>query len=134
MTRQTAPYIGRSFYQQKYAAKSETRNYHGEHLTERKWNDMFVRSMKGVMSMDPVQLGRSDGRGVAMGRGSGLDGSSKGDERKIPFLHGMFAPIERRLDTAIFRAMFASSVRQARNFVVHGRVRVNGKKVCFNSY
>jgi ribosomal protein S4 len=34
------------------------------------------------------------------------------------------------LDTAIFRAMFASSVRTARQFCIHGHVNVNGKKVC----
>ena len=47
----------------------------------------------------------------------------------IPYMHMTFAPLERRLDTAIFRAMFASSARQARQFVVHGLVKVNGKKV-----
>ena len=41
----------------------------------------------------------------------------------------VYAELERRLDTAIFRAMFASSTRQAREFVVHGYVKVNGKKV-----
>ena len=41
----------------------------------------------------------------------------------------VYAPVERRLDTAIFRALFASSTRQARQFVVHGYVKVNGKKV-----
>ena len=41
----------------------------------------------------------------------------------------VYAELERRLDTAIFRALFASSARQARQFVVHGYVKVNGKKV-----
>ncbi len=41
----------------------------------------------------------------------------------------VYAPTERRLDTAIFRSLFASSTRQARQFVVHGAVRVNGKRV-----
>jgi ribosomal protein S4 len=46
-----------------------------------------------------------------------------------PHVQMTFAPLERRLDTAIFRALFASSVRQARQFCVHGAVKVNGKKV-----
>lgn len=50
-----------------------------------------------------------------------------------PYMQMTFAPLERRLDTAIFRAMFATSVRQARQFVLHGAVKVNGKKVCFVS-
>ena len=48
---------------------------------------------------------------------------------KTPYMHMAFHPLERRLDTAIFRAMFASSSKQARQFVVHGSVKVNGKKV-----
>lgn len=43
-----------------------------------------------------------------------------------------YFPIERRLDTAIFRSLFASSVRQARQFCVHGLVKVNGKKVIYS--
>lgn len=48
-----------------------------------------------------------------------------------PYMQMTFAPLERRLDTAVFRALFASSVRQARQFVIHGAVRVNGKKARF---
>lgn len=45
-----------------------------------------------------------------------------------------FHPLERRLDTAIWRALFASSVKQARQFVVHGGVKVNGKKMIYPGY
>lgn len=51
-------------------------------------------------------------------------------DTSTPYMNMTFAPQERRIDVAIFRAMFASSVRQARQFVVHGRVKVNGEKVC----
>lgn len=47
-----------------------------------------------------------------------------------PYMQMAFAPLERRLEVAMFRAMFASSPRQARQFCVHGAVKVNGKKVC----
>lgn len=53
-------------------------------------------------------------------------------QNMTPYMQMTFAPLERRLDTAVFRAMFASSVRQARQFIIHGAVKVNGKKVCFN--
>lgn len=49
-----------------------------------------------------------------------------------PYMQMTYAPLERRLDTAVFRALFASSVRQARQFVIHGAVTVNGKKVCYS--
>lgn len=58
---------------------------------------------------------------------------SKQHEHMTPYMQMTFAPLERRLDTAVFRAMFASSVRQARQFVIHGAVKVNGKKVRFIS-
>jgi len=46
-----------------------------------------------------------------------------------PYMQVLYWPLERRLDTVIFRALFASSVRQARQFIIHGAVTVNGIKV-----
>ncbi|KEY70905.1 hypothetical protein S7711_00747 [Stachybotrys chartarum IBT 7711] len=51
-----------------------------------------------------------------------------------PHVQMVFAPLERRLDTAVFRALFASSVRQARLFIVHGAVTVNGAKMKYPAY
>ena len=42
--------------------------------------------------------------------------------------------LETRLDNMVYRMQFASSIRQARQMVVHGHVRVNGKKVDIPSY
>lgn len=42
--------------------------------------------------------------------------------------------IERRLDNLVYRLGFAKSLRQARQLVVHGHIRVNGKKVDIPSY
>jgi hypothetical protein len=84
--------------------------------------------------MDHRYLAEHDGSELAAGRGSGreeplnLNGIKFG-KNQIPYMHMTYAPIERRLDMAIFRALFASSARQARQFVIHGKVRVNGKKV-----
>jgi ribosomal protein S4 len=80
--------------------------------------------------MNPEYLARNDGSLESAGRGSGLERSSgKPHPKAIPYMQMTFAPLERRLDTAIFRSLFASSARQARQFVVHGAVTVNGKKV-----
>lgn len=86
--------------------------------------------------MDPTYMARNDGTIESSGRGSGHkdEDDFRGEIRKrmdktIPYMNMTFAPLERRLDTAIFRALFASSTRQARQFVVHGAVKVNGKKV-----
>src|SRR6185436_11071162 len=42
--------------------------------------------------------------------------------------------LELRLDNAVFRAGFAASRNQARQFVRHGHVEVNGTRVTIPSY
>ena len=84
--------------------------------------------------MDHRYLAEHDGSELAAGRGSGREKPLESDKvksgkNKIPFMHMTFAPMERRLDMAVWRALFASSARQARQFVIHGRVKVNGQKV-----
>lgn len=48
--------------------------------------------------------------------------------------HALLKILETRLDNLVYRAGFASSIRQARQMVVHGHIRVNGKKVDRPSY
>ena len=106
------------------------RAYHSEQVRERQWERMFSRKLRSVVPMNPEYLARNDGSLESAGRGSGLE-KERPSQRPaaIPYMQMTFAPLERRLDTAIFRALFASSARQARQFVVHGAVKVNGKKV-----
>ena len=168
-----------TFFQQKWAAKSMTRPYHGEHVNEKRWTRLFTRRLASVVEMPPEYLATHDGSEQAEGRGSGkeVDPSDpfarpvtadafsvtekarqrqlsfednreraklrmqKPGQRSIraamrrpvqditPYMQMAFAPMERRLEVAMFRAMFASSPRQARQFCVHGAVKVNGKKV-----
>ncbi len=42
--------------------------------------------------------------------------------------------LETRLDNMVYRLQFANSIRQARQFVSHGHVLVNGRKVDIPSY
>lgn len=86
--------------------------------------------------MDAKELAEDDGSAHGAGRGSGKDVPplAKGEKPApqppvTPYMSMTYYPTERRLDTAIFRALFASSARQARQFCVHGFVKVNGKKV-----
>ena len=103
---------------------------------------MFDRRLPAVVPMDYRYLAQHDGSEMAHGRGSGednrpVDDSDRGRDRrkpKTPYMHMTFHPLERRLDTAIWRALFASSTKQARQFVVHGAVRVNGKKMIYPGY
>jgi ribosomal protein S4 len=129
----------KTFFQQKWMSKALTRGYHGEHIKEHQWERMFSRRPLSVVNMDPSYMARHDGSEQAAGRGSGLQLPKTSQIRvprneanknvRTPYMQMVFAPMERRLDIAIFRALFASSARQARQFVIHGAVTVNGKKV-----
>jgi hypothetical protein len=101
---------------------------------------MFSRSIPAVVPMDAQTMALQDGREQSAGRGAGKDinevpqarGSAARRRRatpSTPYSSMTFWPLERRLDMAIWRALFASSLRQAKQFVTHGHVRVNGKLV-----
>ncbi|KAK4204184.1 putative mitochondrial SSU ribosomal protein S4 precursor [Triangularia verruculosa] len=142
-----------TFFQQKWAAKAATRAYHGEHIKEKQWERMFSRRLLSAVNMDPAYMAKYDGSEQAAGRGSGRDVKPAGKpsrdgkvevrevarntgnaEGMTPYMQMTFAPQERRLDIAVYRALFASSARQARQFVVHGAVKVNGKKMQHPGY
>ncbi|HDD71593.1 MAG: 30S ribosomal protein S4 [Candidatus Aenigmatarchaeota archaeon] len=42
--------------------------------------------------------------------------------------------LERRLQTIVYRKGLANTVKQARQFIVHGHVKIKGRKVIFPSY
>ena len=42
--------------------------------------------------------------------------------------------LERRLQTIVYRKRLANTPKQARQFIVHGHVFINGRKVTFPSY
>ena len=46
----------------------------------------------------------------------------------------MIGLLERRLDAVIYRAKFVPTVFAARQFINHGHIRVNGKRVTIPSY
>jgi small subunit ribosomal protein S4 len=46
----------------------------------------------------------------------------------------MIGLLERRLDAVIYRAKFVPTVHAARQFISHGHIRVNGKRVTIPSY
>jgi len=58
----------------------------------------------------------------------------KAEKAKGPTGENLIVMLERRLDNVVNRTGFASSRAQARQFVLHGHVSVNGKKVNIPSY
>ncbi|CAD6501211.1 BgTH12-01465 [Blumeria graminis f. sp. triticale] len=131
-----------TYFQQKWSAKSLARAYHGDKIIrEKQWQRMFSPNMNAVIPVDHRYLAEFDGSELAEGRGSGKEVRPKlNDEpsapikKQIPYMNMTFAPLERRLDMAIFRSLFASSHKQARQMVVHGHVKVNGLKMAHPGY
>ena len=92
---------------------------------------MFQRTIRAVVPMNHQDLADTDGSEHAQGRGSGLEPHPDRKQNpypKTPYMNMIYSPVERRLDTSLFRALFASSLRQARQTVIHGFVKVNGEK------
>src|SRR6266403_2234492 len=58
----------------------------------------------------------------------------KAERAKGPTGENLIIMLERRLDNVVWRAGLASSRSQARQLVLHGHLRVNGKKVNIPSY
>jgi small subunit ribosomal protein S4 len=58
----------------------------------------------------------------------------KADQQKGVTGENLLVNLERRLDNAVFRIGLASSRNQARQFVLHSHVLVNGKKVNIPSF
>lgn len=107
-------HTGRTLYQQKWTSKAETRAYHGEHLRERRFKTIFSPKLESVAQ---------------------LDASIKGEEvENTPLALQAYASLEKRLEFAVFRAMFASSIRQARQFILGGYVKVNGVVIKHPAY
>ncbi|CAN3356784.1 small ribosomal subunit protein uS4m [Diutina catenulata] len=107
-------YTGQTLYQQKWMAKQETRSYHGEHLTESRWKTLFTPSLETVAQMDATLRGK--------------------EVAETPMPLQTYATLEKRLEFAVFRALFASSVRQARQFILGGHVAVNGVTIKHPSF
>lgn len=95
-----------TLYQQKWTAKAETRAYHGEKLTETQFRNHFTGRLNAVAPLKSA--------------------AERENQEVTPFALQTYAALEKRLDIALFRAMFASSPRQAAQFIKYGKVKVNG--------
>ncbi|KAI7849925.1 hypothetical protein BDC45DRAFT_447776 [Circinella umbellata] len=99
-----------TLYQQKWIGKRETRAYHGDEITERQFKAKFFNPKLPTVN----------------------NGSSQQAHPPVPVL--TFAELERRLDFIVFRSNFCPSIYAARQLCVHGKVKVNGKKLAFPSH
>ncbi|KAJ2145876.1 hypothetical protein IW136_000814 [Coemansia sp. RSA 678] len=100
----------KTLFQTMWKAKRDTRGYHDAKITERQWLRMFDDQLP-TLNM------------------------KLGDQRNHPNTASlMYACMERRIDFILFRSHFVSSVWSARQMILHGNVKLNGKTFRYPSH
>ncbi|RXK40996.1 hypothetical protein M231_01626 [Tremella mesenterica] len=126
-----------SLFQRRWLAKRLTRGYHGDQITQTRFERWYLPdSLPSIRGKTPSSSSSSgslelskwvEGRERAGGRTrEERESKWKTEDSRAPVGSLMFSEVERRLDTLIFRACFASSVYLARHYVIHGKVKLNG--------
>lgn len=125
----------KTLYQERWLAKRLTKGYHGDHIGATVFERWYLPDALPVMRHD---AGKKQNELAKWVEGRSAAGGRTQHERRIAQLEKdglspvgtmMYGEVERRLDVLIFRACFATSVWQARSYVVQGHVRLNGKLV-----
>lgn len=124
----------KTLFQHKWASKRELRAYHGDNIREKIFSRQIPKKLQGVVIPLGDDVAASGISAVSGFRDDDqnpmVEFDSEGNPKlKTPFALQTFAHLEKRLDFAVFRSMFASSVRQAGQFIRQGNVTVNGVKV-----
>ncbi|EIW70185.1 hypothetical protein TREMEDRAFT_38846 [Tremella mesenterica DSM 1558] len=126
-----------SLFQRRWLAKRLTRGYHGDQITQTRFERWYLPdSLPSIRGKTPSSSSSSgslelskwvEGRERAGGRTrEERESKWKTEDSRAPVGSLMFSEVERRLDTLIFRACFASSVYLARHYIIHGKVKLNG--------
>jgi len=130
-----------TLFQQRWRSKQVIRAYHGDFINEKAFKRWYLPSLiPNVRPKRPLAL--SDDIGKFAGNAKTLDAQDKARrddedaalakeraEYTTPVGSLMLIEVERRIDVLIFRSCMAQSVYDARRYVVHGYVTLNGKKV-----
>ncbi|GAA5828878.1 hypothetical protein JCM11251_005905 [Rhodosporidiobolus azoricus] len=98
-----------TMFQQKWKAKQLVRGYHGDWIPEQKFKKHYLPD-----GLPPIV---------------GTKGDKAAAQARVPLASLMFAEVEKRLDTVVFRCCFADSVYKARAMVLHGKVTLNGRTI-----
>uniref|UniRef100_A0A8H8CI16 RNA-binding S4 domain-containing protein n=1 Tax=Psilocybe cubensis TaxID=181762 RepID=A0A8H8CI16_PSICU len=124
-----------TLFQQRWRSKAAVRAYHGEYIPEKVFKRWYlpdtipdVRPRRQVIGDDKTDLEHYAKRKTRV----------KEQEKKLeeeiekkglaPVGSLMFREVERRMDVFLFRCCFVHSVYEARRLIIHGYVKLNGKK------
>ncbi|KAF5310046.1 hypothetical protein D9619_010489 [Psilocybe cf. subviscida] len=123
-------------FQQRWRSKAAVRAYHGDFIPEKvfkRWylpqNIPDVRPKRQVFSggdkLDLEEFARRKLRAKQKEQELEDEIEQKG---MAPVGSLMFVEVERRLDVFLFRTCFVHSVYEARRLIIHGYVKLNGRK------
>ncbi|KAL5521072.1 hypothetical protein ACEPAG_8994 [Sanghuangporus baumii] len=149
---------GKTLFQQRWKSKQLTRAYHGDLINEKIFKRWYLpstlpdvrprtsriassasaaasssslsgtNSRKGFAGMDDVQALM---KWANRDRDAQREESLKKEEdllAQAPVASLMYEEVERRIDVFVFRCCFAHSVYDARRMVIHGWVKLNGRR------
>ncbi|PPR01195.1 hypothetical protein CVT26_016076 [Gymnopilus dilepis] len=124
-----------TLFQQRWRSKAAVRAYHGEYIPEKVFKRWYlpdtlpdVRPRRRVFADDKNDLeeyAKRRTRAKELERKQAEEIEQKG---LAPVGSLMFLEVERRLDVFLFRCCFVHSVYEARRLIIHGYVKLNGKK------
>ncbi|CAE6418433.1 unnamed protein product [Rhizoctonia solani] len=115
----------KTLFQQRWAAKRFVRAYHGDWIAEKRFQRWFLPA--GLPSTRPSTSSTAT-KEVQDYAGRKWQPPQRAATQPTPVTSLMLVEVERRLDVFIFRCCFATSAWQARQLIVHGKVKLNGKK------
>ncbi|PPR00672.1 hypothetical protein CVT24_000960 [Panaeolus cyanescens] len=124
-----------TLFQQRWKSKAAVRAYHGDYIPEKSFKRWYlpdnipdVRPKRRVLNDDKLDLEEFAKRKVKERiREEKLEEEIE-EKGMAPVGSLMFSEVERRIDTVVFRACFTHSIYEARRLVIHGYVKLNGKK------
>ncbi|KAG9100778.1 mitochondrial 37S ribosomal protein nam9 [Ceratobasidium sp. UAMH 11750] len=118
----------KTLFQQRWASKRFIRAYHGDWIAEKRFQRWFLpETLPDTRHPSPTSASPS----MQEYAGRKQVQKTTGDQKPVPVTSLMLIEVERRIDVFLFRCCFATSAWQARQLVVHGKVKLNGKK-CTN--
>ncbi|KAF9479539.1 alpha-L RNA-binding motif-containing protein [Pholiota conissans] len=123
-------------FQQRWRSKAAVRAYHGDFIPEKVFKRWYlpqtipdVRPRREVFSggdkLDLEEFARRKLRAKQKEKDQEEEIEKKG---MAPVGSLMFVEVERRLDVFLFRCCFVHSVYEARRLIIHGYVKLNGRK------
>ncbi|QRV93266.1 S4 RNA-binding domain protein [Ceratobasidium sp. AG-Ba] len=121
----------KTLFQQRWAAKRFIRAYHGDWIAEKRFQRWFLPETLPDTRPSTSPSSSTSAVQSYTGRRTQSEQSRMGEPAPTPVTSLMLVEVERRIDVFLFRCCFATSAWQARQLIVHGKVKLNGKK-CTN--